>query len=727
MKKYGYVFSLFVFLVSACLFIPLFFYSGFLGPFQTTQILSFYVLIELALPFFFFLLFSQPKLRPNWKNSILLSFLLFLFATTISALFGADPWNSFLGNGHRMDSVVFLWHLFLFFLYLLTLIKSSVRARQTLFRIFLIVAGICGFIGILQVFHLMPFTGEINDSRASSTIGNPIFFAATLIIPFFLAIGAFLKEENTRWKKIYGVIGAATGLGILASGTRGAFVGVMVGCFILGINYAQSKQRRLFSRRSLAIFFLLVAFLFTGFFILRTTSKPGSNLYRTTHLSDSNVSNRLTYWKIALRGWKDAPWLGVGYGNFFVVADKYYFTDLYSSGGVWPDKPHNQFLETLITGGLITFFCFLFFLFILIRSIFTQTRHNNETQRIFLCSALVAYLVQNIFSFDTITPFIAFIVLVAYIASHQNDSEKQTRISLFHYRHLVWISLVLPLSVFFLFILPIVRQFHQTPTSYTTADRKKTFQQLETIRQQPFVFDKSMLTRSYYTLLNQELGTTRTDINFLNLLTQSTIESAKQNLKQHPLRANDWYLYTNILALDAQIKNIPVSSEAFTSAERTISLAPARVEALVALANIYNLNGDETKAIELAQKALLIAPKNADASWMLANFYLKTKTTEEALPFGIRAIKNGVILHNSDDIRWIINEAVKKQDTNLVVYLYERSIQIDPEKLELLPKLAAAYALNRQTQKAIETAQTLLKKDPSSKQAVEAFIKSVQN
>lgn len=725
--KTSRILSLFTILVGACLFIPLFFYSGFYGPFQTTQILSFYLLTELTLPFFLFLLFSQPTLRPNWKNPILLSFLLFLVATTISAFFGADPWNSFLGNGRRMDSVLFLWHLFLFFFYLLTLIKSSAHARQTLFRIFLVVAGICGTIGILQVFHLMPFIGEINDKRASSTIGNPIFFAATLIIPFFLAIGAFLKEENTRWKKIYGIIGAVTGLGIFASGTRGAFVGVIVGCFILGINYLQSKQRRLFSRQSLAIFFLLATFLLTGFFILRTTSKPGSNLYRTTHLSDSNVSNRLTYWKIVLQGWKDAPWLGVGYGNFFVVADKYYSTDLYSSGGVWPDKPHNQFLETLVTGGLITFFCFLFFLLILIRSIFTHAKDNNETQKIFLCSALIAYLIQNIFSFDTVTPFIALSVLIAYIASNQNDSTNQTHIPLFHYRHFAWFGFILPLSVFFLLILPITRQFHQTTTSYTLADRKKMFQQLETIRRQPFVFDTSMLTRSYYTLLNQELGTTRTDASFLNLLTQSAIASAKQNLDQHPLRANDWYLYTNILALDAQIKNIPVASEAFTSAERTIALAPARVEALVALANIYNLNGDETKAIELAQKALLIAPKNADASWMLANFYLKTKTMEDALPFGINALKNGVILHNSDDIRWIINEAVKKQDTNLVVYLYEKSIQIDPEKFELLPKLAAAYAMNGQTQKAIETAQILLKKDPSSKQAVEAFIKSVQN
>ena len=53
-------------------------------------------------------------------------------------------------------------------------------------------------------------------------------------------------------------------------------------------------------------------------------------------------------------------------------------------------------------------------------------------------------------------------------------------------------------------------------------------------------------------------------------------------------------------------------------------------------------------------------------------------------------------------------------------------IKIEPDNLALLPNLATAYALSGQKEKAIETANLLLEKDPNSKPMVDAFIQSLK-
>ncbi len=730
--KHNSVFRIFAILVSACLFIPLFFYTGFRQPFQATQVLAFYLLIESTLPFYLSLMVSRNDLRPNWKDPILLSFFAYIVAMTISAIFGADPWNSFFGNGNRIDGVILWIHLFLFFLYLVTLLRSNEQTRQKTIRFFLSVAGVCGLIGLLQFIHLLPNTAPEFGSRASSTIGNPIFFAATLIIPFFLSIGMAMREKNLKWKRIFFTIAATTGLGIIVSGTRGALVGVFAGCVVWTIGWFASRQTVLHTRKITAIICVIITILIGVFLIARSSSPIDSTMYHLTHFSDTNVSNRLAYWNLAIKGWKEMPWLGVGYQNFFVVADKYYTTDLYAGGGTWPDKPHNQLLEVLVTGGILTFFVYLVFLFFILKKIIEHPETKNEIPRLSLIAALIAYLAQNFFSFDTIVPMIVFIVFVAIICSQgtvaivpyvQNSTNR--------FRTFLWITAIIPVTIFFAFIAPTVRQFYFTSAAEYAPNREQAFTALEAIRHQSFIFDVRMLTLSYSSLLNHELGNAQQETDLSRRISTSAIDVAKQTIALHPLRANDWYTYSLILFLEA---NAQIGSENITQrtndmieiANHAIELAPARIEALVSLANMYELNGDSKKAIELSEKAVAVAPNNADALWTLSLLYAKSNRFDEAAPLAMKSIEYGVSLNNSQAINWLINYEIEQKNTNAVVFLYEKSVSIEPTNFELLPKLAAAYAMNREYDQAITTAEKYKTVHPAAADGVNAFIQQVQ-
>ena len=722
------VFQLFTILVSGCLFIPLFFYGGFRQPFQAAQVLSFYVLVQCAFPFFLSLIVTRPELRPTWKNPVTLSFFLYIVAMTISAAFGVDPWNSFFGNGNRLDGVILWMHLFVFYQYLLVLFQSTEQTRKQTIRIFLSIAGICGLIGILQILHLAPSADtELYGTRSSSTIGNPIFFAATLLIPFFLSIGMAMKEKNVNWKRAFIAITIVTGLGIASSQTRGAFIGLMIGGFVWLISEGVSRRSIKLSRKNGTILALGVLITIGSFLAVRFNSAPDSDAYRFTHFSDVNVSSRLVYWQLALKGWKDVPLLGVGYQNFFVIGDKYYSTALYSEGGTWPDKPHNQLLEVLVTGGAVTILTYLLFFFFLTREIVRREKNAREISSAILLATLAAFFIQNLFSFDTIVPMISFVVFVGYVTSQSPAQKMVSKNNLLSkFSSVVWITAVIPIVIFFSWIVPTAKLFFNTLIAEQSQNREDGFAALEAIKRQSFIYDISLLAQSYNTILNHELGSAQHETDLSRRIGASAVETAKQAVALHPHRANDWYNYSIILFLQATAKQTPVSDAAIAIANHTIELAPARIEALVSLANMYDLNGDSAKAMELAQKAVAVAPLNAEALWTLSLLYVKADKRDEAAPLALRSIQQKVSLNKADALNWLINYYVDKKDTAAVVTLYEKSVLIEPTNSELLPKLAAAYAMNHQNDKAIATAEKYKTANPAAAAGVDAFIQTLR-
>ena len=104
-------------------------------------------------------------------------------------------------------------------------------------------------------------------------------------------------------------------------------------------------------------------------------------------------------------------------------------------------------------------------------------------------------------------------------------------------------------------------------------------------------------------------------------------------------------------------------------------MAPGRVESLVALSNIARTNGNDDEAMRYAIQATTLAPNDPESLWTLALLYTKKKDLDHAAPVGLKSVKNGLTLVNSETLYWIIDYYAAKKDTQTLVYLYEKSMQ----------------------------------------------------
>jgi len=117
-------------------------------------------------------------------------------------------------------------------------------------------------------------------------------------------------------------------------------------------------------------------------------------------------------WEIAIKGWWDRPIVGQGLNNYLISFNRHY-NPLYqetTSSIIWYDAPHNYFLQLLNETGLIGFFAFLLFMFVLFKKLRTHPK------KLILIPLFVAYFIHLFFLFPTINGIIIFLVLVAYVS-----------------------------------------------------------------------------------------------------------------------------------------------------------------------------------------------------------------------------------------------------------------------------------------------------------------------
>jgi O-antigen ligase len=710
-------------IVGALFLLPLVFYSGFFSPFGTTQTILFITLIEFALPYYLFLLHKFPEHKPSFRNPFILAWIGFLSTLTISAIIGVDPWNSFFGNVSRTDGLILHYHLFAFFFYLQFLFqtKKQIASQYTLYLIWITTA--VAIIGILQYFNIISlFSGDIHTGRVSSTLGNPNFFAASLIIPFFFSINQFFSNSSRNHRLIYAGIISILFLGVIASGTRGALLGIISGLLFAGVLWV-FKQSSIHTRKRITTL-LILSLLVSGsiFLSIRTFSSENTALYRLTHFADESTGTRLVYWNLAIKGWLDRPLSGVGHQNFYHIADKHYEKELYDKSGSWPDKVHNTPLEILATGGIFAFLFYGFMLISLCRQLW-QNPKQSINNKIFFISALTAYFIQNCFGFDTIIPLVQISFLFAIMTLLQTSNEKKPF-------PLIWSGSAFVIIIVIMggFLIPTVRELNLLHSAdiKTGYNNKAALEDLERAKKLSFIFDIERIGKLLYLLQKSEVSTNTSQEITNKRIADLSIEINKQVVKRHPQKAFVWFVYANALNLHTYVYQGINKEESFNAAERILELAPTRAEGFVVLSNLHDINNEPTQALFYAQKSVEIAQNDPEILWNLAYIYLKQEQKDLAAEIGLKSMKAGLIPTNVDSLNWLIDYFVEKQNTENVVFLYERSVYFAPEKIALLPKLAAAYALNNQKNNAIDTALLLKQKDPSSGPEVDAFIQSLR-
>ncbi len=262
------------------------------------------------------------------------------------------------------------------------LIQEALTPRQVRWLIWGLLAGgaLQAAIGIYQfVFRIGPPSFLLLDRfmRAAGTFGQPNPFAGYLGLTLPVAVALFLhffssiaKRKSAvsvrplAWTAVYGSVAGVIGLGMLASWSRGGWLGAvasisivllihsgrMVGGVALGgvlaLSLAGGSLLRFIPTSLTDRLADLPAYLGLGMW--EVVQQPITN-------SNFSVIERLAHWIAALRMWELSPWLGVGPGNYAAVYPQVRLPRWEEPLG----HAHNIYLNVLAENGLIGLFAYL--------------------------------------------------------------------------------------------------------------------------------------------------------------------------------------------------------------------------------------------------------------------------------------------------------------------------------------------------------------------------------
>lgn len=701
------ILTVFVALIVLC---PLVFYPAYYSPFGSTKVMAFVALTQLAFPVYTAILWRKERPFSGLKHPIVLVFGGLILAMLVSSIFGVDPINSFVGTGQRLESTILFAHLFLATLYLYEVCSYRYQWKERLTSLLIAMGTLAASYALLEGWLFPTFVTQ--NGRAASLFGNPIFFASFLILPFAFAVSRSFKKEQRLW---YGIASLVMLIGIILSGTRGAFLGLTVGAvvfFILHtIRYASRTQ---FLRRG-ALALVLLAMLAGSLFIIPETSR----FSRFTSLSDANIGSRLDYWQMGVESWKTRPLFGLGPGNFYRAADQLFTEDTYVSSDSWADKPHNTLVEWLSTTGIVGLGLYLALIGLLLRALW---KRDSDATLLVLMAGLAASLVQGLFVFHTFSELLTFCFLIAWILpGRANDSETSRAFS--------WAGIsaagALMLVAMLLFTLPYHRQMKVVYAGDTLVEAQQldeAFSVYQTLSTETRVLDDLLISQRLYRTTNTLFDNRAVTAEQID----QAIEQHQLSTERHPLRALTWSNLAHLLYVEAYAHDTPVTDEGFSAVHKAIELAPGRFEPKRTLAMMHVLNAEYEEAETLLMSMLETFPNEPSPYLILSEIAFAQGDLETAAGYASEFALQVPHIVELERLQWFVSLLAEVGAHETIIEITHAWIEYHPEEETLvLPSLAATYATVGDIENAIDVAERLKVLDPLSAESVYVFIQSL--
>jgi tetratricopeptide (TPR) repeat protein len=212
----------------------------------------------------------------------------------------------------------------------------------------------------------------------------------------------------------------------------------------------------------------------------------------------------------------------------------------------------------------------------------------------------------------------------------------------------------------------------------------------------------------------------------LEVWAQTSRASYVSALARHPERAELYYdAAANLIhRVEYGIDEV-VDPEVMILLDRAQTLAPNRVEPMIARARAQQLSGDLVGALELIEEVVDRAPTDPQGLLLLAQLYVADERTEEALPIMYRAIDSDLPDPGYVYATWLIDQYVSRGMMNEVIVLLERLILMYKTDFQFYEILIGVYDAMGDVENARATAETLLELDPGNHPAVEAYLEEL--
>ncbi len=377
---------------------------------------------------------TLARLRLLSRNPVFLSVAAFFFFFVVSGIFAVDTFSAFFGTVERGEGVVGTLFFFGFFLFAALLFQK--KEWLWFFKFTLLTSIILFIHAVTQVMA--------GIDRPYSLAGNSNFLSAYFLFPLLAAAIVFLdgrKQKSLFWRATAPVVAVTSFLGVFLANSRGVIVGMAIGVLSV-LGYAafsrDGGQKAVRAQKWSRVLLIGVVLLFGVFAMTKQSAVwqeiPALSRLVNVSLTADSTAGRLYHFKVALTAMDPAKnglkrfFFGWGPENYFIVANTYYDPHQYSlyEYSLY-DRVHNQVLDVFVASGLLGLLSSLAIWFFVFRFLFSGRLDFGSRSALLFFG--IAYFIQNLFGFESLTtsiPFFAFLAFVIFLAlpSHAPHDER---------------------------------------------------------------------------------------------------------------------------------------------------------------------------------------------------------------------------------------------------------------------------------------------------------------
>lgn len=645
--------------------------------FVAVKLFVFQVCVEILAVCWLILIIRHPQYRPR-LSPLLIALLSLVLILAVAGFLGENPARSLWSTQARGVGVFALVHFLLLFLVL-----RSFAERFNWHRYFSFLFWIGSASGLLLIVaRLAPKLFTI--LTPGSFLGGPSFLAALLLFTIFLG-GYLAASEKTKFKYYVFAGVAVQVVALILTQTRGALLGLMSGAVILLL---LSKKKKIVLS-SLAVLVGLSLLIFTTRTAPLWRSVPGISRFVEIP-GDFSVNNRLTAWNIGLKAFRQQPILGSGPENFIGAVDEHFEPKLLRSAfsETFFDKPHNAFLEMLVSGGLLALIGYCSVLAIAAGLLYK--RAPNPLRQYGL-AALVAYAVQNFFLFDGLATYFILFVLLAHVdilAPPPSGGHRMKTPQWIFYPLLLLAAALAVYSVNLNIKIIYANRLHYQALSFAASDRPGESAQL---------FRRAISIEQPY---RDEIS-----INYLETVTEAVkrgsltnnkedIETALAAAQQAIRRDPNNYLWLLTLA-DARTILYSIDAEFLEGAQeeldRAIELSPKRQQSYYTQAKLDFL----TKGIDAArvqmEKAVSIDPQSGEPYFYYGLLEGQVGDLQKGIDKFEKARELNRSPHTFEEYKLVAGYYADTTHYDRAQEYYKKALTFDPGDTDLRLRLGLVY------------------------------------
>ena len=413
--------------------VPLYFNTYTYNTFLLNQSSIFQILTEITFLFWLIKIISSSELIKKLlsaKIKFILPVIIFIAVLGLTTILSQAPNRSFFGSYERKMGYLGWLHFFVFFIILIFNLNSWSKIKRVILVVLLTAGLVClyGFIQLLGFDPINWLEPPVQTKRVFSTFGQPNFLGAWLlfIIPLII-FGLFIWQKFlSRFFLILLLSGAI--LIFIFTLSRAAWLGLVGEIFFFLIIFAWFKKRKwpLFGSIILAILGILIVILI-NFYPPYFSAAPNvyERLKSFAYLKQGSSQVRFWWWKDALDLIKKKPIFGYGLENQRLIYHYYYRPEiaLYEKINTYPDRAHNEFLDLLLTSGIVGLLGYLFLIDNAFYFGFKKIKQSLSLGfkvyglQFMILTGLFGYLISNQFSFPVISTALYFWLFLSFISN----------------------------------------------------------------------------------------------------------------------------------------------------------------------------------------------------------------------------------------------------------------------------------------------------------------------